>query len=297
MDTRGEGPATDTPRRDASHNTVTHQETEDGDGGPTDSTFVSLDASGGEPDFQVDRQAIRQRAVELLEEWESAGLLGRIRSRTRTVTAVALGVFVLSGVLFGPTTGITATIASVWLAVSGVVAVTVGAIALLLRGLRRPRDVADKQGALALLAVSLLAVGGTHYARYPASRAAWRYLVTGPLRGGDQTDRIADTGDVVGRESRGDAFPLRRYVRVAGGFSAAIVVIHQGRLALRGRDAGLSSLLRSLVGSGSGVSSGTAGTATDIGMQLTAFESAIVLLGVILLGTVIGALLAVSRNP
>ncbi len=291
---RGDRTVSDRRKRDASDSTA-RQERE-GARSVTDTTLVSVDGSSDEPEFQVDKQALRQRAVELLEEWESAGRLDRIRSRTRTVTAAALGVFVVSGILSGSTTGITSTVASVWLTLSGAVAVTVGAIALLLRGLRRPREVADKQGALALLAISLLAVGGTHYGRYPASRAAWRYLVTGPLRDGVQTDGVASAGGVVGRESRRDAFPLHQYVRLAGGISAAVVVIHQGWLALQGRDTVLSSLVRSLVGSGSGVVSGTGGTATDLGTQLTAFESVAVLLGVVVLGVVIGALLAVGRS-
>jgi len=234
--------------------------------------------------------------MELLEKWESAGLLDRIRSRTRTVTAVALGLFVLSGLLSGSTTGITSTVASVWLAVSGAVAVTVGAVALLLRGLRRPRDVADEDGVVALLAISLLAVGGTHHGRYPASRAAWRYLVTGPLRGSGRTDGALSADRVVGRESRSDAFPLRRYVRLAGGLSAAVVVRHQGWLIRQGRDTVVSSLISSLVGSGSDMASGTGGAGMDLGMQFTVFERIVVLAGVVVVGSVIGAILAVSRQ-
>ncbi|MFB6297554.1 MAG: hypothetical protein ABEH56_03440 [Salinirussus sp.] len=275
--------------RDAGTGTPGRETEGDSASGPP---FLSIDRSGTEPEFQVDYRALRQRAVELLEEWESADLLDRVRSRTRTVTAVALGVFVLSGLLNESTTGITATVAAAWLAVSGVVAATVGAIALLLRGLRRPGDVADEQGMLALFGISLLAVGGTYYARHPASRAAWRYLVTGPLRGDVYPDTGTSPGRGIGGESRRDAFPLRQYVRVAGGLSAAVVVVHQGWLAVQGRDTALSSLAGSLVGSGSGVASGT----TDLGVQFTPLESIGILALVAVLGAVIGALLAVSRG-
>ena len=290
MDTRDDGTVTGRGRRGTGENTA-RREREHGGGDDTRPDLVSVDTSGDEPDVQLDRQAVRQRAAELLEEWESAGDLEQIRSRTRTVTAVALGVFVLSGVLFGSSTGLTATVASVWLAVSGVVAVTVGTVSLLLRGLRRPRDVADKQGALTLLGIVLLAVGGTHYGRYPAARAAWRYLVTGPLGGGTQTGGAAGADRGVGHESRPESFPLRRYVRLAGGLSAAVVVAHQGWLALRSRDTALSSV----VGSGPGVAPGVGGTATGFWTQFTALESVVVLVGVVVLGTLIGALLAASR--
>ncbi|MEF8979259.1 MAG: hypothetical protein V5A39_10370 [Haloarculaceae archaeon] len=273
-------------RRDTSFSTA-----EQGDESATDGSLVSIDGSDGEPELQVDERAIRQRAVELLESWESDGLLDQVRARTRTVTAAALGVFVLSALL-SSSTGITGTVASAWLAVSGVVAVTVGAVALLLRGLRRPRDVADRQGLLAMLAITLLAVGGTHYSRYPASRAAWRYLVTGPLPRRTPTD----WGTGGGREPRKDTFPLRRYVRLAGWFSAALVVIHQGWLALLGRETVLSPVVRYLAGPGSDAASGASGSVTGLGTQLTAFESLLVLAGVVLVGTVIGALLAVSRQ-
>jgi hypothetical protein len=284
-DSQRRGTTDDTARREA------YSETSE----DASSTLISVDSSSGGSGFDLNRQAVRQRAVELLEEWESAGRLDRIRSRTRTVSAVALGVFVLSWLLSGSTTGITATVASIWLAVSGAVAVTVGAVALLLRGLRRPSDVADKDGVLSLLAISLLAVGGTHYARYPASRAAWRYLVTGPLRDSTPTDAVR-VDRAVGRESRDDAFPLRRYVRLAGGLSAAVVLVHQGWLALQGGDTVLSSLIGSLVGSGADVASDASGGGTDLAVQLTAFESVVVLAGVVVVGAVIGVILAASRQ-
>lgn len=285
---------TDSQRRGTTDSTA-RRDGQDESSEDASSTLISVDSSGDQPEFDLDRQAIRQRAVELLEEWESAGRLDRIRSRTRTVTAVALGVFVLSWLLSGSTTGITATVASIWLAVSGAVAVTVGAVALLLRGLRKPRDVADRDGVIALLAISLLAVGGTHYARYPASRAAWRYLVTGPLQDSTPTDAVS-ADRAVGREPRADAFPLRRYVRLAGGLSAAVVLVHQGWLALLGRDTVLASLVGSLVGSGSDVASGAGGVRPDLAVQLTVFESIVVLAGVVVVGAVIGVILAASRQ-
>jgi hypothetical protein len=101
---------------------------------------------------------------------------------------------------------------------------------------------------------------------------------------------------VVGRESRSDAFPLRRYVRLAGGLSAAVVVRHQGWLIRQGRDTVVSSLISSLVGSGSDMASGTGGAGMDLGMQFTVFERIVVLAGVVVVGSVIGAILAVSRQ-
>lgn len=265
-----------------------------GEESATDGSLVSIDGSDGDPELQVDDRAIRQRAVELLEGWESDGLLEQVRARTRTVTATALGVFVLSAVL-SMSSGITGTVASAWLAVSGAVTVTVGAVALLLRGLRRPRDVVDKQGLVAMLAITILAVGGTHYSRSPASRAAWRYLVTGPVPRTGPIGGSRGDSTVVDAQSR-DRFPLRRYVRLAGWLSAALVVLHQGWLTLLGRETVLSPLVRYLVGPGSDVATGAGGSVTGLGTQLTAFQSLLVLVGVVLVGTVIGALLAVSRQ-
>lgn len=260
----------------------------------SEGTLVSIDSSEGEAELQVDERAIHQRAVELLEGWESDGRLENVRARTRTVTAAALALFVLSALL-SSSPGITGTVASAWLAVSGVVAVTVGAVALLLRGLRRPRDVADKQGLLAMLAITILAVGGTHYSRSPVSRAAWRYLVTGPAPRTGAIGASREGNTVVDGEPR-DRFPLGRYVRLAGWLSAALVALHQGWLALLGRETVLSPLVRYLVGPGSDVVTGAGGSVTGLGTQLTAFESLLVLAGVVLVGTVIGALLAVSRQ-
>ncbi len=257
--------------------------------------LVSVDGSGEGAELNVDGQAVRQRAMGLLEDWESAGHLRQVRSRTRTVTGIALGVFFVSALLSGTTTGISATVASVWLAVSGVVAATVGAVALLLRGLRRPRDVLDRQGVLAVFGLSLLAVGGTHFGKYPASRAAWRYLVTGPLPVRTKWGSGVSGDPMGGHEPPSESFPLRRYVRLAGGFSAAVVVLHQGWLVFRGRDTVLSSLVRPLVSPDSGAASGAGGLG-DLWTQLTVFESLAVLLGVAVVGTVIGALLAVSRH-
>lgn len=257
--------------------------------------LVSVDGSGEGAELNVDGQAVRQRAMGLLEDWESAGHLRQVRSRTRTVTAIALGVFFVSALLSGTTTGVTATVASVWLAVSGVVAATVGAVALLLRGLRRPRDVLDRQGVLAVLGLSLLAVGGTHFGKYPASRAAWRYLVTGPLPVRTQWSGGTSGGHAGGHEPQSESVPLRRYVRLAGGLSAAVVVLHQGWLVLRGRDTVLSSLVGPLVGPDSGAATGFGGFG-DLWTQLTVLESMAVLLGVAVVGAVVGALLAVSRH-
>ena len=212
------------------------------------------------------------------------------------MTGAALGLFVISWLLSGSTTGVTSTVASAWLAVSGAVAVTVGAVAFLLRGLRNPRDVADKQGVFALFGLALLAVGGTHYRRYPASRAAWRYLVTGPLQDSTRDDGFADASRVVSRESRRDAFPLRQHLRLAGGLSAAVIVAHQSWLALRGRNTVAASLVRPLLGSNPGVASGVGGGIADFGAQFTALESALLLVGVVVLGAVIGALLSASRR-
>jgi len=257
--------------------------------------LVSVDGSGEGAELNVDGQTVRRRAAGLLEDWESAGHLRRVRSRTRTVTAVALGVFFGSALLSGATTGVTATVASVWLAASGIVAVSVGAVALLLRGLRRPRDVLDRQGVLAVLGLSLLAVGGTHASRYPASRAAWRYLVTGPLPVETQWGGGVGGGSAGGSEPQSESVPLRRYVRLAGGISAAVVVLHQGWLVLRGRDTVVSSLVQPLTGPESGAAPGT-GVLGDLWTQLTVFESVAVLLGVAVVGTVVGALLAMSRH-
>lgn len=289
MDTRGDGPVTER-RRGGGTDTRSHNRGEESESGATARpTVVSAEGSGDPSDIQIDTQTLRHRAVELVEEWESENLLDRVRARTRTVTAVALGVVVVSGILSGSTTGITATIASAWLAVSGVVAVTVGAVTVLLRGLRNPREITDKEGLLAMVAIAVLALGGTHYARSPATRAAWRYLVTGPPR-----DGFASADGVLGRDSRRDAFPLRRYVRLAGGLSAAVVVLHQGWLALAGRN----TVLSSVVGAGSDAASGSGSVspAAGLGTQLTAVESALVLFGVVAVGAVIGALLAASRT-
>lgn len=256
-------------------------------------TLVSVDDSGEGTELTIDGRAVRRRAQGLLEDWERAGHLRQVQSRTRTVTAVALGVFSVSALLSGTTTGVTSTVATVWLTVSGVVATTVGAVALLLRGLRKPRDVLDKQGLLAVVGLSLLAVGGTHVGRHPASRAAWRYLVTGPLPSGTQRGGVMTSGSAGGYESPSESFPFRRYVRLAGGLSAAVIVLHQGWLLLQGRDTVLSSLVRSLVSQAPGTVSGTGGG--DVWAQLTGVESLAILLGVAVIGAVIGALIAVSR--
>jgi hypothetical protein len=265
----------------------------EGDDHSAEPALVSVDDSGEGTELTIDGRAVRRRAQGLLEDWERAGHLRQVQSRTRTVTALALGVFVVSALLSGTTTGITATVATVWLTVSGVVATAVGAVALLLRGLRKPRDILDKQGLLAVVGLSLLAVGGTHAGRHPASRAAWRYLVTGPLSSGTRRDSVV-TGDFGGYESPSEPVPLRRYVRLAGGLSAAVVVLHQGWLVFQGRDTVLSSLVRSLAGQAPGTTSRAGGG--GVWAQLTGVETLAVLLGVAVIGAVVGALMAVSRR-
>lgn len=196
------------------------------EGSPTDGTLISIEGSDGDPELTVDGRVIRQRAVGVLEGWERDGLLDQVRARTRTVTAVALLVFVLSAIL-SSSEGLTGTVAVAWFAVSGVVTATVGAVTLLLRGLQQPRELVDEEGLVAMFAIALLAFGGTHYRRSPVSRAVWRYFVTGPVSrpapiGGDR----AGGPDV--ETGSGDRVPLRRYVRLAGWLSAALIVGHQG---------------------------------------------------------------------
>jgi hypothetical protein len=141
-----------------------------------------------------------------------------------------------------------------------------------------------------MFAIALLAVGGTHSRRSPVSRAVWRYLVTGPVPRPEPIgrDRSGSTG--ADAEPR-DRFPLRRYVRLAGWLSVALIVGHQGLGTFRGRE----TVLSRVIGPSFDVALGASGSLTGLGTQLTAFQSVLVLGGAVLGGTVIGALLAVSR--
>ncbi len=235
----------------------------------------------------------------LLQNWTRDGRLAQVRSRTRTLTALALGVLVASTVLSGSAGGITETVATAWFWVSGAVAVLTGSVAFLLRGSDDPTDDVLEGGALASFGTLVLAVGGTHYTRHPLLRAAWRYVITGPLPDHSQLDSPGGFGapsdTQVATPSRTGTTPetegetgtrvetVQQYVRLAGGVSAALVILHQVWVTRQGGASALSPVVRD---SGTGL--------LRVGTTLTPVEAAGVLVAVAAAGALVGGLLAAS---
>lgn len=249
--------------------------------------------------FKLNTEEARRRTVALLQNWTRDGRLAQVRSRTQTLTAVALSVFVASAVLSGSAGGITETIATTWFWVSGAVSVLTGSVAFLLRGSDDPTDYVLEGGTLASFGTLVLAVGGTHYTRHPLLRAAWRYLITGPHPDHSQLGSPGEFGapsdTQVATPSRTGATPntrgetetnvetVQQYVRLAGGISAVLVILHQVWVTRQGGTSALSSVFRD---SGTGL--------LRVGTNLAPVEAAGVLVAVATVGALVGMLLAAS---
>lgn len=246
-----------------------------------------------EEKFKFDTGEARRRTIVLLEDWMHDGRLEQVRSRTKKVTAGALCVFVVSAVLSGSASGITETIATMWLWISGAVFVIVGSVAFLLYGIENPTDYVLKNGGLALVGMFVLAVGGTHHTRHPIVRIAWRYLITGPLAHHSQLDSTGEVGlpsDMQeASSSRPQAEPkstetIQQYGRLVGGIFAALIVLHQVWVTRRGGNTVLSPVLDSGI------------EIPNWGTNLSPVAAGGVLIAVLIFGTLVGILLAASRQ-
>lgn len=242
-----------------------------------------------EGEIDVDEAAARRRVEALVRAWQRAGVLEAARRRTRTVSAAAVVVLAGTYLLSGTATGLAAAVVDAWLTVGALVSVTVGAVHLLLRGLDGPEDVRSADGAVARFGIVLLAAAAGQQARSPATRAAWRYLLSDVPAAPDRTRGYDPTAPAAPDED--DPFPLARYVRWAAAGSAAVVLADQAWLALLGRESVLTPVLAALLAAADG-DTFAAGAG---GLQYSAAEAAVVLVGAVLLGGLLGLALAVRR--
>jgi hypothetical protein len=216
------------------------------------------DSEGASPDLD------HERAREVVVGWDRQGRLDAVRTRVG-VLALA-GIVLFFGRFVVETSGLTRLVVQAWTLLTLPVTVVATSLSLTLRSLDRPEELLDPDGTVAFVAVWALALLAIHRERSTAGRVAWRLLLNHPP-------------ESSGFESDGEPHPTAeravRYVRYAV-LGSGLVVLADQAWKREWRVGDVSA------------------PAVDP-TALTGGDGALLLAGAVLLGAVVGFLLAVAR--
>lgn len=213
------------------------------------------------------REQVRERALPVLDHWGHGTTLDTVRSRLRGWLGASLVVVFIR--LFLDPGGLTGTLLTLWFLPAALVGTVAGSLLALLRNPTEAPQIWFEQNLLATVGLIALAGLARGSRRTSTGWTAWQVLFgSDPPRldatGTDSTDADIDHEEVT---------RLRRYLWYAIAGSAAVIGLEQ-------------LLLRDLP-----AISGRSGT---VGLALSPVEWSLVLVGGVVLGAVVGALLALT---
>jgi hypothetical protein len=210
------------------------------------------------------REQVQERALPVLDHWGRGHALDTARTRLRGWLGASL-VVVLIRLLLNPD-GLTGTLLTLWFLPAALVGTVAGCLLVLLRNPTDAPQVWFEENLLATIGLIALAGLARGSRRHSAGLSAWRLLF------GSDPPRLdgasADDADIDHEE----AAQLRQFLWYAIVGSAAVIVLEQ--LVLGGLPA---------------LPSGT------VGLALSPVEWVLVGVGGVVLGAVIGAVLAVTE--
>lgn len=213
------------------------------------------------------REQVQERALPVLDHWERGHTLDAVRNRLRGWLGASL-VVVLVGLFVDPG-GLTGTLLTLWFLPAALLGTVAGSLLVLLRNPTAAPEIWFEQNLLATIGLIALAGLARGSQRHSAGLTAWRLLFGSdpPLdaTADDTTETDIDQAEVA---------RLQRYLRYV--IAGSLLVIGLEQLLLRDLPA----------------ISGPSGT---VGFALRPVEWALVLVGGVVLGAVIGALLAVTE--
>lgn len=205
-----------------------------------------------------------ERAHEVVTGWDRQGRLDAVRTRVGLLAFAGLVLFF--GRFFVETGGVTRLVVQAWALLSIPLTTATASIYLVLRDLERPEDLLDREDTVALVAVWVLAQLAVSREESAFGRVAWRLLLNHPP-------------EASGYGSDGEPRPTVeravRYARYAVLGSVGVVLVDQAWK--RGWRVGSVSA-----------------PAVEL-HALTGVDGTLLLAGAVLLGSVIGFLLAVGR--
>ncbi len=212
------------------------------------------------------REQVQERALPVLEDWDRSHTLGAVRNRLGGWLGASLVVIAIRLVL--DPGGLTGALLTLWFLPAALIGTVAGSLLVLLRNPTEASEIWFEQNLLATIGLIALAGLARGSQRHSAGLTAWRVLFGSepPLdvTGGDSTDTGIDHQEVA---------RFQRYLRYAVAGSLLVIALEQ-------------LLLRDLPA--------VSGPSGAVGLTLSPVEWVLVLVGGVVLGAVIGALLAVT---
>jgi small-conductance mechanosensitive channel len=212
------------------------------------------------------REQVQERALPVLDHWNRGHTLDAVRNRLRGWLGASLLVIAIR-LVFDPG-GLTGTLLTLWFLPAALLGTVAGSLLVLFRNPTEASEIWFEQNLLATIGLIALAGLARGSRRHSAGLTAWRLLF-----GSDPPlDTAADDATETDIDQQ-EVARFQRYLRYAIAGSLLVIALEQ-------------LLLRDLP-----AISKPSGT---VGLALSPVEWVLVLVGGVVLGAVIGALLAVT---